>query len=81
MMDTLQLQKPHGPELEYAICFFCQTALPDNPRLRTWRTYLSAVVIFVNSLTSHLSSGACKSFESDSGNPISAIGGDNLCHI
>jgi hypothetical protein len=35
MMETLQLQRPYGTELEYAVCFFCQTALPDNPRLRT----------------------------------------------
>ena len=35
MMETLQLQKPHGPELEYAVCYFCQAVLPDNPRLRT----------------------------------------------
>jgi hypothetical protein len=31
---NIPLHKPTGTELEYAVCFFCQRVLPDNPRLR-----------------------------------------------
>ena len=32
---NIPLHKLNGTELEYAVCFFCQSVLPDNPSLRT----------------------------------------------
>lgn len=31
----LPLHKTDGAELEFALCFFCKSVLPDNPKFRT----------------------------------------------
>jgi hypothetical protein len=32
---NIPLHKQSANELQYAVCFFCQRLLPDNPTLRT----------------------------------------------
>jgi hypothetical protein len=38
---NIPLHKSDGAELEFALCFYCQTILPDDPKFRvTARTSL-----------------------------------------
>jgi hypothetical protein len=35
LREAMPLHHPTGAELEFALCFYCQAVLPENPRFRT----------------------------------------------